>query len=88
VGLIKELTLLPVAPLRFTIWVADKVAEEVDRQEFSTGAGIRKLEEIQAARERGEISAEEAQEREAAVLQEQMDRAGSQLEPREESRGG
>jgi ribosomal protein L16 Arg81 hydroxylase len=72
VGLIKELTLLPVAPLRFTVWVAEKVSEEVDRQEFSTGAGIRKLEEIEQARERGELDEREAQEREAAVLQEQM----------------
>jgi len=32
-GLISQLALLPVAPLRFTVWVADKVAEEVERQQ-------------------------------------------------------
>lgn len=70
--MIKQLLLLPAAPLRFTVWVADKVAEEVERQEFSTGAGVRKLEETEQARERGEISEEEAAEREGEVLQQQM----------------
>jgi hypothetical protein len=71
-GLISQLALLPVAPLRFTVWVADKVAEEVQRQEFSPGAGVRKLEEIQRARERGEISEEEAAEREGQIIEQQM----------------
>ncbi|HZB97740.1 MAG TPA: gas vesicle protein GvpG [Candidatus Sulfotelmatobacter sp.] len=71
-GLISQLVLLPAAPLRFTVWVADKVAEEVERQEFSPGAGVRKLEEIQQARERGEISEEEAAELEGRILEQQM----------------
>jgi len=69
---LKELLLLPAAPLRFTVWVADKVAEEVERQEFSPGAGVRKLEEIQQARERGEISEEEAAELEGRIIEQQM----------------
>ena len=71
-GLISQLALLPVAPLRFTVWVADKVAEEVERQEFSPGAGVRKLDEIQQARERGEISEEEAAELEGRIIEQQM----------------
>jgi hypothetical protein len=71
-GLISQLVLLPVAPLRFSVWVADKVAEEVEREEFSAGAGVRKLEEIQQARERGEISEEEAGEAEGRILEQQM----------------
>lgn len=71
-GLISQLVLLPAAPLRFTVWVADKVAEEVERQEFSPGAGVRKLEEIEQARERGEISEEEAAEAEGQILEQQM----------------
>ena len=71
-GLISQLVLLPAAPLRFTVWVADKVAEEVERQEFSPGAGVRKLEEIEQARERGEISEEEAAEAEGRILEQQM----------------
>ena len=69
---IKQLILLPAAPLRFTVWVADKVAEEVERQEYSPGAGVRKLEEIERAREKGEISEEEAAQREGEVIEQQM----------------
>lgn len=71
-GLISQLALLPVAPLRFTGWVADKVAQEVEREEFSQGAGVRKLEEIQQARERGEISEEEAAELEGRIIEQQI----------------
>jgi hypothetical protein len=70
--LIKELALLPVAPLRFTVWVADKVNEEVERQEFSTGAAVAKLEQIQQARERGEIDEERAAQLEAEIIEQQM----------------
>ena len=70
--MIKQLLLLPVAPLRFTVWVADKVAEEAERQEYSPGAGVRKLEEIQRARERGEISEQEAAELEGRIIEQQM----------------
>ena len=74
-GLITQLVLLPVAPLRFTVWVAGYVAEEADRQEFSQEAAVRKLEGIRAARERGELDEERAEELEAGILQQQMERA-------------
>jgi Gas vesicle protein G len=74
VGVIKELVLLPVAPLRFTVWVAGYVAEEADRQEFSPEAAVRKLEGIRAARERGELDEELAEELEAEILQQQIER--------------
>jgi hypothetical protein len=75
VGLITQLVLLPVAPLRFTVWVAGYVAEEADRQEFSQEAAVRKLEGIRAARERGKLDEERAEELEAGILQQQMERA-------------
>jgi Gas vesicle protein G len=74
-GLIKELALLPVAPLRFTVWVADKVDEETDRKEFSPAAGVQKIEEIEEQRERGEIDEEEATEIEGKILEQQIERA-------------
>lgn len=73
-GLIKELTLLPVAPLRFTVWVADQIADEADRQQFGSAAGVQQLEEIEEARRRGEIDEEEAAEREAGVIEGQVSR--------------
>jgi Gas vesicle protein G len=74
-GLIKELVLLPVAPLRFTVWVAGHVAEEADRQEFSQEAAVRKLQAIHDARQRGELDEQEAEAREAEILEQQMARA-------------
>lgn len=74
-GLIKELVLLPVAPLRFTVWVADQVAVEADRQQYSPEAGVQQIEELEEARERGELDAEEVAEREGEILEQQMTRA-------------
>ncbi len=74
-GLFKELALLPAAPLRFTVWVADKVAEEADRKEYSPAAGVQKIEEIEEKRERGEIGEDEAAEVEGRILEQQAERA-------------
>jgi hypothetical protein len=68
VGLITELLLLPVAPLRFTVWVGEKVADEVDHEQNSPEARVRRLREIEEARARGEIDDEQAAELEALVL--------------------
>jgi Gas vesicle protein G len=67
-GVIKELSLLPLAPLRFTVWVAGKVAEEADQQLNSPQARVRQLQEIEQARERGELDDEQAAELEAQVI--------------------
>jgi Gas vesicle protein G len=83
VGLIKELVLLPVAPLRFTVWVADQVADEADRQQYSVGAGVRQIDEIEEAREKGEISQEEAEERQGEIIEQQVTRAEPSAEPQE-----
>ena len=80
-GLIKEFLLLPAAPLRFTLWVSDKVAEEVDRQHFSPAAGMRKLEAIEEARESGELEEEEAAQMEGEILEQQVERAQPAPEP-------
>ncbi|MBB4662238.1 gas vesicle protein GvpG [Conexibacter arvalis] len=79
-GLIKELVLLPVAPLRFTVWVGDKLAEEVDRQHNSPAATVRELEEIEQARARGELDAEEAAQRESEALDRQLSGPGADEE--------
>jgi hypothetical protein len=87
VGLIKELVLLPVAPLRFTVWVADQVAEEADRQQYSAGAGVRQLDEIEQGRERGELSEDEAAEAEGKVIEQQLS-ARPTSEREEDAQGG
>jgi hypothetical protein len=65
----KELSLLPVAPLRFTIWVAGKVAEQADHEQNSPEARVRRLREIEDARTRGELDDEQAAELEALVIE-------------------
>jgi hypothetical protein len=67
-GVIKELSLLPLAPLRFTVWVAEKVSEEADQQLNSPQAYMRQLREIDDARARGEIDDEQAAELEAQLI--------------------
>jgi hypothetical protein len=67
--MMKELALLPLAPLRFTVWVADKVADEADQKLNSPQAHVQRLREIEDARVRGELSDEEASELEAQVIE-------------------
>ena len=69
-GLIKEIVLLPVAPVRFTVWVAEQMAEEADRRQSSPAARVSRLREIDEGRRKGELDEEEAAERESAILEE------------------
>jgi hypothetical protein len=66
--MMKELTLLPMAPLRFTVWVAGKVAEQADHEQNSPEAIVRQLQEIEQARVRGELDDDQAAELEVQVL--------------------
>jgi hypothetical protein len=68
VGVIKELSLLPVAPLRLTVWVAGKVTEQADHELNSPAAFVQRLREIEDARARGELDDEQAAELEAQVI--------------------
>jgi Gas vesicle protein G len=72
VGLMKELVLLPVAPLRGTLWVAERIADEVEQQEYSGGAAVAKLDDIEQAKERGELDEDEAAERQERILEQQV----------------
>ena len=83
-GLIKEFVLLPAAPLRFTVWVAEQVADEAERRQFSMGAGVQQLEQIEEAREKGELEEHEAEELEGQIIEQQVERAV----PKEGSEGG
>ena len=74
-GLISGILLAPLAPVRGVVWVAEKIADEVERREFSEAAGVRQLEEIDQQRKRGEIDEQEARAREAEIIERQMRRA-------------
>lgn len=55
------------APIRGTIWVAEQIQQEAERQYYDPGMIRRKLEEVADARAAGEIS-----ESEAADLEKQL----------------
>lgn len=59
-GLLTTLIGLPLAPVRGTAWVAERVLEEAERQYYNPGVIRRQLEEISDAREAGTISDEDA----------------------------
>lgn len=71
-GLIKELVLLPVAPVRFTVWVAEQVDAEVQRREGGRDTAVARIEAAEEARERGEIDAAEAERIEGEAIERQL----------------
>jgi hypothetical protein len=76
VGLIKELVMLPVAPVRGTLWVAERIADEVDREQYGDGAAVQELDQIEEAQERGELDEQEAAERQEEIVEQQIVKPG------------
>ena len=56
-------------PIKGTIWVAEHLKEEAERQFYDPGAIRRQLEEVARAREDGRLSDEEATEQEKELVQ-------------------
>ena len=80
-GLITALLLLPVAPVRGVLWVAEKVTDEVNRQYYGEGAVVKELRKVEQARQSGELDEEEAAEREEELLQRRL-AAGAGARPK------
>ena len=57
-GLITGLLTLPLAPVRGVAWVAEKVAEEAERELYDENRIMQELSELESAKDRGEISDE------------------------------
>jgi hypothetical protein len=60
VGLITGLLTLPLAPVRGTVWVAERILEQAESEYYDEGVIQAQLMDIEAAREAGEIGEEEA----------------------------
>src|SRR5699024_568322 len=71
-GLISSLFTAPLAPLKGTVWVAERIQEEAERQYYDPGVIRRQLEEIAQARAAGQLSDEEATELETELVQRLM----------------
>jgi hypothetical protein len=58
-GLLTGLLTLPLAPVRGTMWVAERLLEEVERELNDPARVERELDEAQARYDRGEITDDE-----------------------------
>jgi hypothetical protein len=69
-GLITGLVTLPLAPVRATMWVAELVERQAEQDASSDeSAVLAALAELEDARQLGELSGEEAEEAENALLE-------------------
>ena len=59
-GLVSGLLTLPLAPVRGTAWLAERILEQAESEFYDERAIRSHLLEIEAAREAGEIDDEEA----------------------------
>lgn len=68
-GLITGLLTLPLAPVRGTVWLAERIQEQAENELYDEDAIRAQLMEIEAARQAGEISEEEAREAEDVLVE-------------------
>lgn len=67
-GLLSGILGLPLAPVRGTVWVAEQVHEEAERQYYNPASIRRKLEEVAEARQAGTIDDDEADKAERELV--------------------
>ena len=75
-GLITGILLLPLAPVRGVVLVAEALREEAERELAAAHDPERALAELEAARALGEVSPEVADEIEARLVEEMLERHG------------
>jgi hypothetical protein len=75
-GLISGLLTLPLAPVRGTGWIAERILEQAEAEFFDEGAIRAQLMEIEDARAAGAIDDEAAAEAEDVLLERVIGRRG------------
>jgi hypothetical protein len=75
-GLITGLLTLPLAPVRGTAWIAERILEQAEKEFYDEGAIRAQMMEIEGARERGEIDDATAAQAEDALLERLIARRG------------
>ncbi|HEY9291076.1 MAG TPA: gas vesicle protein GvpG [Microlunatus sp.] len=87
-GLITELFMLPLAPVRGVAWIAEQIRAEAERQWSDPAAIQAQLTDIEELRESGALADEEADALEDELIHRMMSRSPEQgLTPRQ-SEGG
>jgi hypothetical protein len=67
-GLFSGLLLLPLAPVRGVVWLAEQLEREAERQLNDPATVRREIDEVEAAYAAGELSADERDERQDALV--------------------
>lgn len=67
-GLFTGLLTLPLAPVRGVAWVAEQVRDQADQELYDPAVIRQRLDEVERAREQGEIDADEAAELEEQLI--------------------
>ena len=68
-GLITGLLTLPLAPIRGTIWIAERIQEQAEGELYDESAIQAGLLELEALRDTGEIDEDELREAEDALIE-------------------
>jgi hypothetical protein len=76
VGLITGLLTLPLAPLRGTVWLAERIQEQAEEELYDESAIRAGLLEIEAARQAGDFDERELAEAEDALIERLMEIRG------------
>lgn len=71
-GLLTGLVTLPLAPVRGTVWVAEQILHQAERNYYDPDLIRRQLEEVDAARAHGVLSDAEADDLEEHLLERLM----------------
>ena len=71
-GLISGLLTLPLAPVRGTMWIAEKLQEQAEAEMYDESSIQDGLRELEAARESGELDEEEIVAAEDALIERLM----------------
>jgi hypothetical protein len=69
VGLFTGLLTLPLAPVRGVVWVAERVAEEVERELYDEGNIRRQLLQVELDHEDGKLSDEDRDAQQEVLLE-------------------
>ena len=84
-GLFTALLTLPLAPVRGTVWIAEKLQEQAELELYDESAIEAGLLELQVARESGAYEESEIEEAEDALIERLMELRGYR---RDEADGG
>ena len=75
-GLITGLLTLPLAPVRGTVWLAERIQEQAEREYYDESAIRTELQAIEEARAAGEVDGSELDAMEDALIERLLESRG------------